>query len=165
MSSDSEIIQFWFTAYHYQRILEQSWFTSERHWNREFLQLKMWNSVDFPWLCQFWTRLLQRKSELISSETPLLSADVFHVLWISIKKRQMPERNSAKYPWDFNPGWHLRQAVSAGNSGLPKIRCSELSYKSLSATKYHYPKVPMQHDCVYLGLGAQVLRFEFLCKA
>ena len=39
------------------------------------------------WIFQFWTALTQRKPELISSETELISADVFHVLWSSAEKR------------------------------------------------------------------------------
>ena len=81
------------------------------------------------WVFQFWTALIQRKSELISSETELISADVYHVLWISAEKRQNYETAlfsadvyhflwisaekrqnyetalfSADYLWDFNPG-------------------------------------------------------------
>ena len=55
---------------------------------------------------QFWTARIQKKSELISSEIELISADVYHVLWISAEKRQNYETAlfSADYLWDFNPG-------------------------------------------------------------
>ena len=59
---------------------------------------------------QFWAALIQRKSELISSETELIGADVYHVLWISAEKRQNYEKAlfSADYFWDFNPGMWVK---------------------------------------------------------
>ena len=41
------------------------------------------------------------------SETALISADVFHVLWISAEKRQISEKAmfSADYLWDYNLGF------------------------------------------------------------
>ena len=56
-------------------------------------------SAEQRWIILFWTALIQRKSELIS-------ADFFHVLWISAEKRQTYKTAlfSADYLWDFNPG-------------------------------------------------------------
>ena len=62
-------------------------------------------SADQCWLLLFWTVLILRKSELISSEAALINSDVFHVLWISAEKRQIFETVlfGADYLWDFNP--------------------------------------------------------------
>ena len=73
------------------------------------------------WIFQFWTALIQRKSELISSVSELISADVYHVLWISAEKRQNYETAlfRADYLWDFNPGFNC---IYAGNtSNLPEL--------------------------------------------
>ena len=48
--------------------------------------LKPQFSLKQRWFFQFWTALIQRKSEMISSETELSSADVFQVPWISPEK-------------------------------------------------------------------------------
>ena len=66
-------------------------------------------SLKLRWIFQFWTALIQRKSELISSETKLISADVFHVIWISAdstEKHQISETALFRtdYLWDFIPG-------------------------------------------------------------
>ena len=64
-------------------------------------------SVNQCWIFQFWTAVIQRKSDLICSETALISADVFQFLWISFKKRQISEKtllSAADYLWDFNSG-------------------------------------------------------------
>ena len=82
-----------------------------------------WFSLEQRWILQFWTALIQRKSELIS-------ADVFHILWISTEKRQNSETAllSADYLWDFNSGVQRSQCfwrvVGSQNSvnGLPSIK-------------------------------------------
>ena len=82
------------------------------------------------WIFQFWTALIQRKSELIS-------ADVYHVLWIGAEKRQNYETAlfSADYLWDFNPGiyeseplqfcndWQKRQLIRTRRVPRTEIPC------------------------------------------
>ena len=76
--------------------------SDEHHW---FRTDSLWNSPPLSWILQFWTDMNQRKSELISSETALISSDVLHVLWISAEKCQNSETMlfSADYLWNFNP--------------------------------------------------------------
>ena len=78
---------------------------------------------------QFWTALIQRKSELISSETELISADVYHVLWMSGEKRQNYETVlfSGDYLWDFNPGSVL-DGTYEGAFRLRLIKTHQQSY-------------------------------------
>ena len=61
------------------------------------------------WNFQFWTAPIQRKSEMIWSETALISAGISRVLWISAEHRWKTPISetalfSAGYLWDFNPG-------------------------------------------------------------
>ena len=60
------------------------------------------------------------KIERISSETELISANLYHVLWISAEKRQNygTALFSADYLWDFNPGEYW------DNYWLVRERCS-----------------------------------------
>ena len=83
---------------------EQRWFRADSHWN----------GAD---VFQFWTALNQRKTELIS-------ADVFHILWISAENCQKFETAlfSADYLWDFNMG----SSPIIGNKNFP--RTNKLPY-------------------------------------
>ena len=98
---------------------EQRWFRANQRWisaqnpmyqnseNQRWTALIQSSfSLKQRWIFQLWTALIQSKSELINSETELISADVLHVLWISAQKRQISETElfSADFLWDFNPG-------------------------------------------------------------
>ena len=64
----------------------------------------LWNRGVHRWSFRFWTALTHKSSVLISSETMLMSADVFHVLWISAGKRSTSEEAlfSSGYLWDLS---------------------------------------------------------------
>ena len=61
--------------------------------------IQSWFSLKQRWIFQFWTALIQRKSELIS-------ADALCVLWMSAEKHQNSETAlyRADYLWDFTLG-------------------------------------------------------------
>ena len=105
------------------------------------------------WIFQFWTALIQRKSELIS-------ADVFHILWISAEKCQNYETPlfSADYLWDFNPGCYVR-IWTTGNFLLdPSIECSFTFWRQMSSI--HCQGVKMIEGFV---LVTQCYFMSFLC--
>ena len=114
ISSDWEYFQVCFSAVHNLKVSDYRWIGSEKRWKRKFSEQRTsaLNTADSFWnnaeLLLFWTALIQWKSELISSETELISADVFHFLWISAEKRQISKTAlfSADYLWDFNPWCH-----------------------------------------------------------
>ena len=72
---------------------------AEQRWFRAVSLKQRCSALKQRWIFQFWTALIQKKSKLIS-------ADVYHVLWISAEKRQNYETAlfSTDYLWDFNPG-------------------------------------------------------------
>ena len=69
------------------------------------------------------TILIQRKSELISSVSELICADLFHVLWISAEKRQISGTAmlSADYCCDFNSGGTTRKREIAVMERMDKL--------------------------------------------
>ena len=68
ISSDSDIIQFWFSAVQYLKISEQRWFNSEERWKPEISELEI--SADQRWISavfflkQSWTALVFSETEL-----------------------------------------------------------------------------------------------------
>ena len=54
----------------------------------------------------FSTALIQRKPDMVDSETALINAVVFHIFWMSAEKQQLSETAlfSADYLWDFHQG-------------------------------------------------------------
>ena len=79
----------------------------------------------------------QKKSELISSETELISADVYRVLWISAEKRQNYETAlfSADYLCDLNPG--RQSIVFLQQEELHSVE-SLMKYNATSQTKWRW---------------------------
>ena len=88
------------------------------------------------WIFQFWAALIQRKSELISSETALISADVFHFIWIIAEKHQISETAlfSADY-LSFQPSWYTRLWI------LNTLTLSNLLHIFHCNTQFH-PNLP-----------------------
>ena len=106
------VTTFW---YSHLLVLVSQLIQSKSELNKRFSTLKtqyfradsFWISANQCCILQFWTALAQRNSELISSKTALISADVFHDLWISAEKCQMSETAlfSTIYFWSFNSAY------------------------------------------------------------
>ena len=60
VSSDSEMLQLWFSAVQYQKIFEKRWFSSQQRWKRKFSEPKI--SAERRWfsLKQRWIRAEKR---------------------------------------------------------------------------------------------------------
>ena len=80
ISSDSEMFHFWYGAVQQLTTSDERWFRAD----------SLWNGAVQRWIFQFWTALIQTKSELILPQTALFSADNL---------------------WDFNPGWILLRPI------------------------------------------------------
>ena len=104
---ETALIHSWTEQISSESVLKQRWKpkVSEQRTSALNTADSFWNNAE---LLLFWTALIQWKSELISSKTELISADVFHFLWISAEKRQISKTAlfSADYLWDFNPWCH-----------------------------------------------------------
>ena len=108
-----------------KKSLLQQWEFLTKFWlERNFLQLEDFNALSSRWPCYlhkhfkrpfrrcfesfFFTALINWKPGLISSEKALISAGVFHKIWINLissENRQSSETAlfSAEYPRYFNP--------------------------------------------------------------
>ena len=81
-------------------IKSQSWFRVTQRW----ISVVQRRKPDISEVKnKFWTALTQRKSQVISSKTALISTDVFHVFWISAEnfKYLKQHGSSALLVWRF----------------------------------------------------------------
>ena len=98
---------------------ELCWFRADSTWNNAFQR----------WNFQLWTPLILRKSELISSETALISTDVFHILWISAENvKALKQRSSALIISETSTGEHRVIVLVLWDKNMPISQRSSKNY-------------------------------------